>query len=58
MLLLTAMSFLWLKILYKYDYLALHSQENYERMKVLVDQLRNRTEKIKLGEYQEEHTLW
>ncbi|XP_043966940.1 methylcrotonoyl-CoA carboxylase beta chain, mitochondrial [Gambusia affinis] len=24
-------------------------QENYERMKVLVDQLRNRTEKIKLG---------
>lgn len=24
-------------------------QENYERMQVLVDELRNRTEKIKLG---------
>lgn len=24
-------------------------QENYERMKVLVDELKNRTEKIKLG---------
>lgn len=29
-------------------------QENYDRMKVLIDELKGRTEKIKLGEY--EHT--
>lgn len=27
-------------------------QENYERMKVLVDELKNRTEKIKLGRHE------